>query len=142
MREEFRAAMRQWRTGICLVTSLDRADQPIGLVCNSFTSLSLDPLLVSWAVDHGSSAIDGWRAARSYALHVLPPLDAPLEHPLIARFVKRGGDKFRDLAYELNANGDPVFPELPTRFDCVLHERIVVGDHDLMVGHPTAITHP
>ncbi|WP_125100150.1 flavin reductase family protein [Leucobacter chromiireducens] len=142
MRESFRSAMREWRTGICLVTAVDAERRPIGLVCNSFTSVSLEPPLVSWAVDHGSSAIAGWRAAASYALHVLPPLERPLEHPLIAAFAQRGGDKFAGLRFARNENGDPVFPELPTRFDCVLHQRIELGDHDLMVGRPTTITHP
>lgn len=142
MREEFKAAMREWHTGICLVTSVDAERNPIGLVCNSFTSLSLDPLLVSWAVDHGSSAIQAWRGAGSYALHVLPPMPRPLEHPLVAAFVQRGGDKFRDLAYTHNTLGDPVFPELQTRFDCVVYQRIEIGDHDLMVGRPTEILHP
>ncbi|QYM75380.1 flavin reductase family protein [Leucobacter luti] len=142
MREQFKAAMRQWHTGICLVTSAGNGERPIGLVCTSFTSLSLDPVLVSWAVDHASSSIDAWRAAGSYALHVLPPSERPLDHPLVAAFAQRGGDKFRGLDFALNHHGDPVFPGLATRFDCVLHERITVGDHDLMIGRPTAITHP
>ncbi|RZT66171.1 flavin reductase (DIM6/NTAB) family NADH-FMN oxidoreductase RutF [Leucobacter luti] len=142
MRDDFKAAMREWRTGMCLVTSLDAEGRPIGLICNSFASLSLAPPLISWAVDHGSSSIAGWRAAGSYALHVLPPIPEPLNHPLVAAFARRGGDKFAGLRFAHNANGDPVFPELPTRFDCVLHQRIEIGDHDLMVGRPTAITHP
>ncbi|WP_336658830.1 flavin reductase family protein [Leucobacter sp. USHLN153] len=134
--------MRQWQTGICLVTSVDPAGVPIGLVCNSFASLSLEPPLVSWAVDHGSSSINAWRAIDSYAIHVLPRMERPLDHPLIATFAQRGGDKFAGIEFELNANGDPVIPELPTRFDCMLHERIIVGDHDLMIGRPTAIVAP
>lgn len=142
MREDFISAMREWRTGVCLVTGTDTEGRPIGLVCNSFASLSLEPPLISWAVDHGSSAITGWRSSSSYALHVLPPMDAPLDHPLIGRFARRGGDKFAGLDYARNEHGDPVFPEILTRFDCLVHDRIVVGDHDLMIGRPTAIVFP
>lgn len=135
--------MRQWQTGVCLVTSGVGADEaPVGLVCNSFTALSLDPPLISWAVDHGSSAIDAWRRAESFALHVLPHRERPLDDPLVAQFARRGGDKFNGLQFVPNAHGDPVFPELTTRFDCVLYERISIGDHDLMVGRPTSVIHP
>lgn len=134
--------MREWQTGICLVTSVDADGTPVGLVCNSFASLSLDPPLISWAVDHSSTAIAGWRSAESYALHVLPRLQRPLDHPLVARFAQRGGDKFAGLDYEQNVHGDPVFPELTTRFDCVMYQRLEVGDHDLMIGRPTHILHP
>lgn len=134
--------MRQWQSGICLVTAMDRHGAPVGLVCNSFASLSLDPPLISWAVDHGSSSIDGWRATDSYALHILPRIERPLDHPLVAVFARRGGEKFAGLDFELNDHGNPVFPELETRFDCVLHQRLAVGDHDLMIGRPTTIVHP
>lgn len=134
--------MREWHTGICLVTGLDTEGSPIGLVCNSFASLSLHPPLISWAVDHASSSIAGWRAAGSYALHVLPRIARPLDHPLVARFAQRGGDKFAGLEFERNAHGNPVFPELSTRFDCLLHQRLEVGDHDLMIGRPTNIVYP
>lgn len=142
MQNDFKTAMRQWQSGICLVTALDQAGDPVGLVCNSFASLSLDPPLVGWSVDHGSSSIEGWRAADSYALHIFPPVTNPLDHPLIAVFAQRGGEKFAGLSYEMNDHGNPVFPELETRFDCVVHQRLIVGDHDLMIGRPTQIIHP
>lgn len=142
MQEEFKSAMREWRTGICLVTTTGEERRPVGLVCNSFASISLEPQLISWAVDHGSSSIDDWRHSRSYALHVLPPTDDPMSNPLIAALARRGGDKFAGLDYAFNEHGDPVFPEVTTRFDCVLYQRIPIGDHDLMVGRPTAVTHP
>lgn len=142
MREDFKAAMRYWQAGLCLVTAVDADGAPIGLVCNSFASLSMEPPLLSWAVDHGSTSIVGWRSITSYALHIFPPLARPLDHPLARVFAQKGGDKFADLTFERNALGDPVFPLLPTRFDCLLHQRVTVGDHDLMIGRPTLILHP
>lgn len=142
MRDDFKAAMRQWRTGICLVTTTGADGTPAGLICNSFTSVSLEPLLISWAVDHASSSLVTWQSASSYALHILPPLEDPFTHPLVRNFAQRGGNKFLGLDYERNAQGDPIFPELPTRFDCALVQRISVGDHDLMIGQPSSITHP
>lgn len=140
--DDFKMAMRQWHTGICLVTATDEDGTPFGLVCNSFASISLDPALVSWAVDHGSSSYARWSKATSYAIHILPHMEKPLEHPLIAKFAQRGGDKFAGLEYDTNEHGDPIFTEIDTRFDCEIFRRIELGDHDLMVGRVTSIVHP
>lgn len=142
MQEQFKLAMRQWHTGVCLVTTTAADGSPVGLVCNSFSSISLDPPLVGWAVDYGSSSIDAWKQTDSYAVHILPRRDNPLDHPLVANFARRGGDKFAEIKYELNEHGDPIFPELDTRLDCTLFQRIPLGDHDFMVGQVTTITHP
>jgi flavin reductase (DIM6/NTAB) family NADH-FMN oxidoreductase RutF len=142
VQEHFKLAMRQWQTGICVVTTRSKDGKPVGLVCNSFASISLDPPLVSWAVDHGSSAIDIWSDTDSYTIHILPRMEDPMSHPLIATFVQRGGDKFAGLEYELSEHGDPVFPEVETRFDCTMFQRIPLGDHDLLVGQVTNAVHP
>ena len=42
----FKEVMRNYPTGVTIVTALDKDDQPIGLTANSFASVSLDPLLV------------------------------------------------------------------------------------------------
>ena len=138
MSRAFKSAMSTWKSGVCLVTATPPGQEPIGIVCNSFTSVSMDPELILWCVDHGSTAIEAWRAVDAYALHILPGM----EHPLSVRFVQRGGNKFAGLKYEINQNGSPIFPELATRFDCVLDRRITVGDHDLMIGQPTSIIYP
>jgi 3-hydroxy-9,10-secoandrosta-1,3,5(10)-triene-9,17-dione monooxygenase reductase component len=137
MEEDFKSAMRQWRSGLCLV-SANVDNQLVGLVCNSFTSVSLDPPLILWCVDHHSTSISLWRRAGSYALHFLPDR----EHPLFKRFTQKGGDKFSGLSHATNEHGDPIFPELSTRFDCELFRRQSSGDHDLMIGRPTTVIHP
>lgn len=142
MQEDFKLAMRQWHTGICLVTGHAVDGTPIGMVCNSFASISLDPPLVSWAVDHGSSSYHHWQQVESFAVHVLPRRENPVDDPLVAKFAQRGGDKFAGLTFDLNGHSDPIFPDLPTRFDCSLFQRIPLGDHDLMVGRATHIIHP
>lgn len=138
MKQQFKSAMRTWKSGLCLVTATPPGRPPIGIICNSFTAVSLDPALILWCVDHSSTSIDSWRHIDAYALHILPDM----QHPLVSRFTQRGGDKFAGLEYEFNEHGSPIFPDLPTRFDCLVHQRQTVGDHDLMIGHPTTISYP
>lgn len=142
MEIEFKEAMRHWHSGLCLVTAQPPEGQPIGLICNSFTSVSLDPPLILWCLDHNSSALSQWRTVDSYALHFLPATPDAREHPLVRRFTQRGGNKFAGAEYRLNSAADPIFPELETRFDCHLHQRLSIGDHDVMIGQPTNIMYP
>lgn len=142
METDFKEAMRQWRSGLCLVTAQPAHGDPIGLICNSFASVSLEPPLILWCLDHNSSAINQWRTVASYALHFLPEVPTIRDHPLVKRFTQRGGNKFRGASYDSNEHGDPIFAELDTRFDCTLFELLAIGDHDVMVGQPTNIIHP
>src|SRR5947208_4084538 len=49
--DQFRRVMSNFATGITVVTTHDSNGQPCGLTVNSFTSVSLDPLLVSGCFD-------------------------------------------------------------------------------------------
>ena len=47
--EKLRHAMRAWTTGVAIVTSIYE-DQQYGMTVNSFTSISLEPPLISVAL--------------------------------------------------------------------------------------------
>ena len=51
MSRELRDALGQWATGVAIVTTRD-AEGDVGLTCNSFASVSLDPALVLWSIQH------------------------------------------------------------------------------------------
>ena len=59
---ELRDLMSRWVTGVAVVTSTDGAG-PRGATTNALTSLSLDPLLVLVALDHGSSTLEAVRGS-------------------------------------------------------------------------------
>lgn len=69
--EELRAGMQAWKTGTTIVTATGAHGQPVGLVCNSFNSVSLDPPLVSWCVDRKSSSIESWSTTEAFSVHIL-----------------------------------------------------------------------
>lgn len=134
--EELRGVMRRWMTGITIVTSSGRDGGPVGLVSNSFTSVSLDPPLVSWCVDRRSTSIRAWSTADAFSVHVLAEGDAHL----VPRFAARGAEKFAGLAFGQSRVGAPALPIEGTRLDCRLWARYNGGDHLILVGQVAAIT--
>jgi 3-hydroxy-9,10-secoandrosta-1,3,5(10)-triene-9,17-dione monooxygenase reductase component len=134
--EELRGVMRHWMTGIAIVTSVGPDSGPVGLVSNSFTSVSLDPPLVSWCADRRSTSIGIWSTTDAFSVHVLAEGD---DH-LVPRFAARGADKFAGLAPGQSLVGAPALPFGGARLDCRLWARYDGGDHLILVGQVAAIT--
>lgn len=124
----FRDALGRFATGVTVVTTRG-PDGPMGFTANSFASLSLDPPLVLWSPARASLRFGIYAAARFYTIHVL----AAGQEALVHRFV-RGGAGFAGLAHEITAEGIPVIPGVPARFDCEQHATHDGGDHLIVVG--------
>ncbi|MDQ4504170.1 flavin reductase family protein [Sinomonas sp. ASV322] len=134
---ELRRAMGHWATGISVITT-DHAGTVAGLVSNSFTSVSLEPALVSWAVDKRSSSFDVWNSTDNFAVHILSESD----RGLVQRFVARGTDKFAGLAWEPGALGSPIVADDVPRIECRLWQRVDAGDHVILIGEAVSVSDP
>lgn len=134
---ELRSVMRHWATGICVVTTAT-AGRRAGLVMNSFTSVSLNPALVSWCVDKASSSLDIWMGTDNFSIHVLDQDDAHY----VPRFAQRGADKFENLRPHVGSTGAPALPDVALRLDCRMWTRYEGGDHVILVGRVDRITQP
>lgn len=134
---ELRTMMGCWTTGVTVVTTRSDNGTPIGLVCNSFTSVSLDPPLISWCIDSGSLAIDTWNTCPTFSVHVLAEADLDL----VPRFAARGVDKFAGLDTHETALGTPGITGVATRLDCRVWARYEGGDHVILVGEVLSHAH-
>ncbi|MEL7093276.1 MAG: flavin reductase family protein [Pseudomonadota bacterium] len=123
-----RDAFGKFATGITLITCAGN-DGPVTIVANSFASVSLDPALVLWCLDHGSNRYQHFEAAEHYAIHVLHAgqkalCDAAAKdaHALSA------GD------VTVNSDGVPLIEDCLARFECRRVAVHAAGDHDIIVG--------
>jgi flavin reductase (DIM6/NTAB) family NADH-FMN oxidoreductase RutF len=118
-----------WPTGVTVITARHEGDLA-GLVCNSFTSVSLTPPLVSWCVDKRSSRLDVWLRARAFAVHIL----SAEQTALVSRFSRKGGDKFDSLEWVEGVSGAPLLPGCAVRLECRTWRQYDGGDHVILVG--------
>jgi flavin reductase (DIM6/NTAB) family NADH-FMN oxidoreductase RutF/DNA-binding IclR family transcriptional regulator len=127
----FRQVLGQYPTGVVVVTALDAAGTAIGMTVGSFTSVSLDPPLVAFLPDQGSSS---WRALREsgdrFCVNVL---DARQEDVCRAVAVRKQ-DKFVDIPWRAAPSGLPVIEGAVAWMDCVTEQVHEAGDHHIVVG--------
>ncbi len=129
-KQEFRAALGMFATGVTIVTARDEAGQPIGLTANSFNSVSLDPPLVLWSLSRRAGSIGAFSAGSHYAVHIL----AAEQRELAERFAQRHADRFDGLVVAEGAGGAPILPNVAAVFECFNRSRYAEGDHTIFVG--------
>jgi flavin reductase (DIM6/NTAB) family NADH-FMN oxidoreductase RutF len=128
--ETFRRVLGHYPTGVCVVTAVEPDGAPAGMVVGSFSSVSLDPPLVAFFPDKGSSSWPRIARAGRFCVNVL----ASDQQHLCRRFAARGTDKFSDLPYRLSTNGSPVLDEVVAWIDCTLEAVHEAGDHFIVLG--------
>src|SRR6058998_3678934 len=69
--DQFRHVMGHFATGITVVTTKDRRGAPYGLTVNSFTSVSLNPLLVLVCLDNKLSGLQAFKDSRRFGVSML-----------------------------------------------------------------------
>ncbi|WP_460999408.1 flavin reductase family protein [Streptomonospora sediminis] len=126
----FRTVMAEHAAGVVVVTA-EAPHGPIGMTATSFTSVSLDPPLVSFYIDDRSSTWPGLREAPSFAVNIL----GEGQREVAARFATRGVDRFAPpTVWQRGADGLPLIGGAVGHVLCFKHDVLAVGDHWLVVG--------
>ena len=125
-----RRAFGSFLTGVTVVTTRAASGRPVGMTANSFASVSLDPPLVLVCVGSNSSNFPAFAETPLFAVNVL----REGQDEVAASFARRGIDRFAGVAHATQATGAPVLDECLAWFDCTVHQRVVAGDHLILVG--------
>lgn len=125
---EFRRALGCFPTGVAIITTRDTDGSPVGLTCNSFSSVSLEPPLVLWSLRRNSRSLDAFRRARAFAISIL----AEGQRDLSNRFASSIEKKFEGMNH-----GEEKLPLVDgsiARFCCKTVEEHEAGDHVVFIG--------
>src|ERR1700757_4565618 len=68
---DFRNALGTFATGVTVITAAAADGKPVGLTCNSFASVSLNPPLVLWSLVIYSQSLPVFQNASHFAVNVL-----------------------------------------------------------------------
>jgi len=125
----YRTVLGHFATGIALVTAMDGAE-PVGMACNSFTSVSLEPPLVLFCAAKSSSTWPRIQAAGKWAANILSE-----DGEEISRlFAQKGADRFAHIAYTIGRTGAPIVDTALAFVDCETVAEHDAGDHLIVVG--------
>jgi len=102
---------------------------PVGLAASSFTSVSLDPPLVSFSVANTSSTWPVLRRADHLGLSVLAS-----HHDDVCRQLAGPAEKrFEDLQVHVGDGGAVLLDDAVATFECSIDREVEAGDHTLVL---------
>ena len=127
--KHFRQVLGHFATGVTVITAVD-ADEPVGFTCQSFSSLSLDPPLVSVAPQRTSTTWPRIRHAGRFCANIL----VQGQEELGRRFARTGTDEFAGVRWTTSPSGCPVLEDALAWIDCEVLREVDAGDHLLVLG--------
>src|SRR5262249_9120324 len=92
----FRQVMGNFATGITIVTTRDAKGKPYGLTVNSFTSVSLDPVLVLVCLDNKLSGLQSFKESKHFGISVL----SEHQEDLSRMFAKKDSERLPNIYFE------------------------------------------
>mgnify|MGYP003349484117 CR=1 FL=1 len=109
----------------------------VGLAASSFTSVSLDPPLVSFSVANTSKTWPDLRRARHLGLSVL----ADHHGEVCRQLAGPVDDRFTGLSTTRTDEGAITLDDAIAWFDCTIHREVEAGDHTIVLLRLHAARH-
>lgn len=125
----FRDAMGKFCSGITVISGHD-GYEPIGFTCQSFYSVSVDPMLVSFSVMKTSTTYPRIKDTGRFAVNVL----ACEQSEVSGQFARKGADKWAGIEWTPSSNGNPIIADTLMWVDCDIRDEYDAGDHWIIVG--------
>lgn len=132
---QFRTVLGHFCSGIVVITAMNDGT-PVGMTCQSFTSVSLEPPLVLFCATKTSTSWAGIRAAGHFCANVL----GEDQEELSRVFASKADDKFAGVGWHAGASGAPILGGVLATIDCTIDAIHEAGDHDLVVGRVLELT--
>ena len=136
--EQLRQAMRAWTTGVTVVTATHEGKRH-GMTVNSFTSISLEPPLISVALKKLTHTHELIEKSGEFAITIL----ASTQSDLSDRFAgKMTGitDRFNDLETETLLINAPLLKGGLAHFNCRVENAITIGENTLFIAEVIAVS--
>jgi 3-hydroxy-9,10-secoandrosta-1,3,5(10)-triene-9,17-dione monooxygenase reductase component len=135
--QDFRHVLGHFASGVVIVTGLEDEAEPVGLTCQSFFSVSIEPPLIAIAI--AKTSVSWPRIARggAFCINVL----GREQESLCRAFAVSGGPKFDGAGWHPSPAGLPRIDGAIAWIDCRIDKAVDAGDHEIIIGaieHVTA----
>jgi len=126
----FRDVLGRFASGVTVVTAIS-GGEPVGMTCQSFSSVSLDPPLVLFVPAKTSRAFPLMQRAGHFAVNFLSVDQAELSNTMASR----GSNKFAGIPWTPSGEtGSPLLEGILGYVDCQIHAVHEAGDHFVVIG--------
>jgi 3-hydroxy-9,10-secoandrosta-1,3,5(10)-triene-9,17-dione monooxygenase reductase component len=131
---EMRRVLGHFATGVTVITA-DTAEGPVGMVANSFTSVSLEPPLVLFCAGVESDTWPQIQASARFCVNILNKG----QQELAVKFAKKGTDRYEGVEHGAADLGVPRLVGAIAQIDCRIVAEHPAGDHVIVVGEVVAM---
>jgi flavin reductase (DIM6/NTAB) family NADH-FMN oxidoreductase RutF len=130
--EQLRAAMRQWATGVALVT-VGSSEQAHGMTVNSFSSISLDPALILVSMKRSTRTHQMALEEGRFAVAILSAEQKEISDVFAGRTADTH-DRFEGIATRLTPSGIPFPADTLAALDCSVEMTTDAGTHTIFIA--------
>jgi flavin reductase (DIM6/NTAB) family NADH-FMN oxidoreductase RutF len=130
--DTFRSVLGRFASGVTILTARDASGADHGMTVSAFSSLSLEPPLVLFCVDHTAS------------MHGLLTSDPPPacgisilssnQEAWSRRFADESEQRFDGIAYSRGEQGVVLLDDALAHLECTIIQLVETGDHTLCIA--------
>ena len=121
--------MANWATGVTVVTTTGRDGMPRGLTVSSFTSVSLDPMLVLVCFDNRVSGLQDFKESMKFGVNIL----SESQEDVSRMFARKDTVRPPELYFE-GKLGIPLLRNSLATLECETVAIYPGGDHMIFLG--------
>jgi len=129
-RDEFRAALSRFPSGVTIVTTRDAGGRLHGITVSAFASVSLAPPMILVCIEKTTGSHYALQESEHFVVNIL----AEGQENLSNRFASPIPDKFETVDYRLGLGDVPVLEDALATLECRLAYAHEGGDHTIFVG--------
>lgn len=136
---EYRLAFAQFATGVTVITAERTPGRAHGMTANSFTSVSLNPLLVSICVAQQAHLLPIVRERKRFGVSILKN-----DQQAISRYFAQTEESAEvedklGIHFRWTESGIPLLGDALVHFACHVVSSYVAGDHTIFLGEVESV---
>lgn len=129
-RDEFRAALGRFASGVTVVTLKDAGGNLHGITVSAFCSVSLDPPLILVCIEKAAGSHHAFAENEVFVVNILRESQQHYSDQFASYFP----DKFDGIEFETNVDGVPILRNTLASLECRLTNAHDSGDHTIFIG--------
>ena len=131
----FRETLGHYPTGVAVVTAMSEQGTPDGMVVGTFSSVSLNPPLITFFPATSSRSFARLRTASAFCVNVL----ASDQEPICRQIATSRDRKFDGVGWRRGPLGSPVLAGAVSWIECTFEDVREAGDHFVVLGRVHAL---
>lgn len=129
--DSFKECMRQLTTGVSVITTISEDNEKSGVTINTFSSLSLDPLLILFSLKKASFCYREFINSKNFTVNIL----SKDQQKISDLFTRAGEEKWKEIKTIKNTLTDcPAIEGSLAFLECIPEHFYEGGDHTIIVG--------